>query len=72
LEEDCSEPQANPNLDWLVTFWYEFGAEISNIGILRLGHKTQQQIEWRSNHSNEPSFFALLSSSEPSFEYSTT
>jgi hypothetical protein len=36
---------------------------------LLLGHKTQQQIEWCSNHSNEPSFLALLSSSEPSFEY---
>jgi hypothetical protein len=37
------------------------------------------QMKWRSNHSNEmalkpfkyePSFLALLSSSEPSFEYS--
>jgi hypothetical protein len=37
---------------------------------LLLGQKTQQQIEWHSNHSNEPSFFTLLSSSEPSFEYS--
>jgi hypothetical protein len=36
---------------------------------LLLGHKTQQQIEWLSNHSNEPSFLAVLSSSEPSFEY---
>jgi hypothetical protein len=26
-------------------------------------------MEWLSNHSNEPSFLALLSSSEPSFEY---
>jgi hypothetical protein len=39
---------------------------------LLLGHKTQQQIEWSSNHSNEPSFLALLISSEPSFEYSIT
>jgi hypothetical protein len=39
---------------------------------LLLGHKTQQQIEWRSNHSNEPSLLALLSSREPSFEYSIT
>jgi hypothetical protein len=39
---------------------------------LLLGHKTQQQMEWRSNHSNEPSLLALLSSSEPSFEYSIT
>jgi hypothetical protein len=29
---------------------------------LLLGHKTQQQIEWCSNCSNEPSFLALLSS----------
>jgi hypothetical protein len=36
---------------------------------LLLGHKRQQQIEWRSNPSNEPKFLALLSSSEPSFEY---
>jgi hypothetical protein len=36
---------------------------------LLLGHKTQQQIERFSNHSNEPSFLALFSSSEPSFEY---
>jgi hypothetical protein len=35
---------------------------------LLLGHKTQQQIEWLSNHSNEPSFLALLSSSEPNSE----
>jgi hypothetical protein len=35
---------------------------------LLLGHKTQQQIKWLSNHSNEPSFLAV-SSSEPSFEY---
>jgi hypothetical protein len=34
---------------------------------LLLGHKKQQQIEWHSNHSNEPSFLALLSSSGPSF-----
>jgi hypothetical protein len=39
---------------------------------LLLGHKTQQQIEWCSNHSNEPNFLALLSSSEPSLEYSIT
>jgi hypothetical protein len=37
---------------------------------LLLGHKTQQQIEWRSNLTIEPSFLALLNSSEPSFEYS--
>jgi hypothetical protein len=43
--------------------------EISNRGRLLLGHKTQQQIGRLSNHSNEPSFLALLSSSEPSFEY---
>jgi hypothetical protein len=43
---------------------------IFNRGRLLLGHKTQQQIEWRSNHSNEPSFLALLSSSEQSFEHS--
>jgi hypothetical protein len=43
---------------------------ISNRGRLLLGHKIQQQIEWRSNHSNKPSFLALLSSSEPSLEYS--
>jgi hypothetical protein len=39
---------------------------------LLLGHKIQQQIEWPSNHSNEPGFLALLTSSEPSFEYSIT
>jgi hypothetical protein len=39
---------------------------------LLLGHKTQQQIEKVSNHSNEPSFLALLSSSQQSFEYSIT
>jgi hypothetical protein len=44
-------------------------AQISNRGRLLLGHKTQQQIERLSNPSNEPSFLALLSSSEPSFEY---
>jgi hypothetical protein len=44
--------------------------KISNRGSLLLGHKTQQQIEWHSNRSNEISFFKNCLVWEPSFEYS--
>jgi hypothetical protein len=51
---------------YLVSFNHRFLIEKIE-GRLLLGHKTQQQIEWHSNHSNESSC-----SSEPSFEYSIT
>jgi hypothetical protein len=41
----------------ILIFEGEFNPQISNRGRLLIGHKTQEQIEWRSN---EPSFLSIV------------